>query len=180
MLKSAIAICLTFGAIGCTGSISTQATPTATVPTATAPTPATTTTVSASPSTGSVAPTTTAAKPVTKSGTFVSGEHETTGTVRIITENGKRLIELDQAFSTSSSGPDLFVILHRSSDVLSTTKPPAYALKEQDYLVIAPLQKYNGSQRYALPDNVKLEDYQSVAIWCRAFNATFGAAKLSN
>jgi hypothetical protein len=108
----------------------------------------------------------------------VSGEHSTQGTVRLVSENGKIFLELDQAFKTSTMGPDLVVILHRSSDVLGSTQPPAYALKEGDYTLLAPLQKFSGAQRYAIPATVNLSDYQSVAIWCRKFNATFGAAKL--
>ncbi|MBD2037699.1 DM13 domain-containing protein [Phormidium sp. FACHB-592] len=120
-----------------------------------------------------------AAKSATvKSGSFVSGEHPTQGSVRLVDENGKTFLELDQAFKTSNMGPDLVVILHRSSDVLGSTQPPAYALKEGDYTLLAPLQKFSGAQRYAIPATVNLSSYQSVAIWCRKFNATFGAAKL--
>ncbi len=115
-----------------------------------------------------------------KSGTFVAGEHETTGEVKIVTVDGKTYLELNKAFNTSSSGPDLYIILHRSEDVLATTTPPAYPIKEGDYAIINRLQKYSGSQRYAVPKNIKLENYQSVAIWCRMFNATFGTAKLSS
>ncbi len=115
-----------------------------------------------------------------KSGTFIAGEHDTTGRVRIFTINGKTYLELDKAFNTSTSGPDLYIILHRSDDVLATTSPPAYPLKEGDYVAIAPLQKYSGSQHYLIPPNIKLENYQSAVIWCRPFNATFGTAKLSN
>ena len=122
---------------------------------------------------------TTAAKTI-KSGSFVAGEHDTTGGVKILTVDGKTYLELDKAFTTSTSGPDLYVILHRSEDVLATTSPPAYPIKEGDYAIIGRLQKYSGSQRYAISKNIKLENYQSVAIWCRMFNSTFGTAKLSN
>jgi hypothetical protein len=115
-----------------------------------------------------------------KSGTFVAGEHDTTGSVRIFSENGKTYLELDQAFTTSSSGPDLYIILHRSDNVLASSQPPAYPLKEADYVTVARLQKYSGSQRYAIPQNIKLENYQSAVIWCRSFNATFGTAKFSS
>jgi hypothetical protein len=122
-----------------------------------------------------------AAKPsaLVKSGNFKSGEHPTQGKVRIVTQNGKTFLELDQAFKTSSMGPDLVVALHRSNNVLSTTKPPAYPLKAGDYVVLAPLQKFSGAQRYAVPANVKLANFQSAVIWCRKFNATFGAATLN-
>lgn len=111
-------------------------------------------------------------------GSFVSGEHPTSGTVQIVSENGQRFIELGSDFQTDS-GPDLFVILHRSSDVIGSTQPPAYSINEADYVEIAPLKATSGTQRYAIPTSVNSADYQSVAIWCRQFNATFGAAHLT-
>jgi hypothetical protein len=117
---------------------------------------------------------------VIKSGNFQSGEHPTQGKAQIITQNGQSFLELNQGFKTSTSGPDLVVVLHRSNNVLNTTTPPAYPLQEGDYIVLAPLQKFNGAQRYAIPTHVNLANFQSAAIWCRAFNATFGAATLSS
>ncbi|MBH8552074.1 DM13 domain-containing protein [Nostocaceae cyanobacterium CENA357] len=115
---------------------------------------------------------------VIKSGTFVSGEHTTQGTARITNKDGKSFIELDQSFKTSELGPDLVVILHRLDNVINSTKPPSYPLKEGDYMIIAPLQKYSGAQTYLIPNNINLADYKSAVIWCRKFNATFGAANL--
>lgn len=115
---------------------------------------------------------------VIKSGNFKSGEHPTQGNARIVTQNGKSFLELGQGFKTSSSGPDLVVVLHRSNNVLGSTTPPDYPLKNGDYIVLAPLRKFNGAQRYAIPANVNLANFQSAAIWCRKFNATFGAATL--
>lgn len=116
----------------------------------------------------------------TKSGTFVSGEAPTEGMVQIVTENGERYLELDESFKTSDQGPDLFVILHRSDDVLATTEPPAYPLQEGDYVVLGPLEEFTGAQRYPIPEEVNLDDYQSAVIWCRQFNATFGVAKFES
>ena len=115
---------------------------------------------------------------ILKSGTFTSGEHPTEGTVRLIRQDGKTYLELDQNFQTSDLGPDLVVILHRSYDVLGSTHPPAYPIAEPDYFILAPLSKFSGAQRYLIPQTVQLERYQSAAIWCRRFNATFGAAVL--
>jgi Electron transfer DM13 len=117
-------------------------------------------------------PTATASvNPGTKSGNFQAGEHQTLGKVSVITEKGKRYLEFDQNFKTEK-GPDVFVILYRSD------APPISGIKEKNYVSIAPLKKTSGSQRYALPDNVKLAEFKSVAIWCRQFNATFGYAVL--
>ncbi|HAA32249.1 MAG TPA: electron transfer protein with DM13 domain protein [Cyanobacteria bacterium UBA8553] len=111
-----------------------------------------------------------------KSGTFVSGEHPTQGTARIVLKNGKPSLELDQSFKTSDQGPDLVVILHRSGNVLSSTKPPSYPIKQSDYVILAPLKKFSGAQSYSIPNNINLADYKSAVIWCRKFNATFGVA----
>ncbi|MBD2356841.1 DM13 domain-containing protein [Tolypothrix sp. FACHB-123] len=115
-----------------------------------------------------------------QSGSFVSGEHKTQGTVRITTKEGKSTLELGQSFKTSDSGPDLVVILHRSDNVIGSTQPPSYPLKKGDYVILAPLQKYSGVQSYIIPTNINLADYKSVGILCRKYNATFGAAKLSS
>lgn len=117
--------------------------------------------------------------PLMKSGTFVSGEHTTQGTVSITTKDGESFLELEQSFKTSESGPDLVVILHRSNNVIGSTKPPSYPLKKGEYVILAPLKKSSGAQTYPIPNNINLASYKSVGIWCRQFNATFGAANLS-
>ncbi|PZO39456.1 MAG: electron transfer flavoprotein [Pseudanabaena frigida] len=112
-------------------------------------------------------------------GSFISGEHATSGKAKIVQENGTYFIEFDQTFKTSENGPDLFVILHRSPDILKVSKPPDYRIAEGDYVAIAPLKSFNGKQRYEIPANIQSDGYQSVAVWCRKYNATFGFAPLS-
>ena len=112
------------------------------------------------------------AQKIADSGSFKAAEHPTQGTVRVVTEKGKRYLEFDQGFKTDN-GPDLYVILHRSD------APPVSGIKKKDYVSIARLQKTSGDQRYLLPDNVNLADFRSVAVWCRKFNATFGYAPLN-
>jgi Electron transfer DM13 len=113
-----------------------------------------------------------------KSGQFVRAEQATRGGASIITKNGRSFLQLDSSFKTSSQGPDLVVILHRSANILGTTQAPNYALKGGDYIVLSRLKKYSGAQTYAIPANINLANYRSAAIWCRKFNATFGIAKL--
>jgi hypothetical protein len=115
---------------------------------------------------------------VIKSGDFVSGEHPTSGKASILDNNGQFILELGETFETSSMGPDLVVVLHRLEDVIGSTNPPAYPLREGDYVVLAELESFDGAQRYSIPADVNLDEYQSAAIWCRRFNATFGAATL--
>lgn len=112
-----------------------------------------------------------AASPVAQSGQFVAAEHPTEGTARIVTENGKRYLVFDQTFK-SDEGPDLFVLLHRDQ------MPQTY--DAQNYISLGSLQNITGEQRYAIPDDVDLTNFQSAVIWCRQFNATFGYAPFSS
>jgi hypothetical protein len=110
-------------------------------------------------------------QPAPRSGTFVSAEEPTQGSARIISEKGKRYLELDRDFKTAK-GPTLFVLLHRSDT------PKTYDAK--DYVNLGPLQKLSGVQRYAIPEDVNLDDFRSAVIWCQKFNVGFGYAKLSS
>lgn len=130
------------------------------------------------PATTIASPEPTTAADVIRSGHFVSGEQPTHGTAQLVRQSGGVILQLDQSFQTSTSGPDLVVVLHRSEDVLGTTQPPAYPLVEGDYTVLAPLQRYSGAQTYEIPGDINVDDYRSAVIWCRQFNATFGAAVL--
>ena len=113
-----------------------------------------------------------------KEGKFQNGEHETKGMARLLQgDNGRYYIEFDRKFATDK-GPDLFVVLHRSSDVLGSSSSPNYPLKKAEYYTVSPLLNFKGKQRYILPGDFNPSQYQSVAIWCRQFNATFGAAYL--
>jgi hypothetical protein len=127
--------------------------------------------VNSTPTANQPQPIANVATPIAQSESFKNSEHTTQGKVSIITENGNKYLEFDKNFKTEN-GPDLVVILYRG-DV-----PPKYSINNKDYVSIASLQKNTGSQLYALPKNVKLSDFGSVAIWCRRFNATFGYASL--
>ena len=107
-----------------------------------------------------------------KTGKFVTVEqnHPTIGQAKIITEKGKRYLELDSKFSTAT-GPAVEVLLHRNSQV----NPQ---LAEKDYVSLAKLASFSGAQRYAIPDSINLDNFNSVVIWCRQFNVTFGFASL--
>lgn len=96
--------------------------------------------------------------------------HPTAGTIRLVTENGQRYLDFDETFTTAR-GPDVRVVLYPQATVPGT-------LGDDNYLTLAPLQQFTGAQRYAIPDTVNLADYQSVGIWCRRFDVTFGYATL--
>jgi hypothetical protein len=105
-------------------------------------------------------------------GKFQSVEHPTSGNVQFKVDAQQRhVLMLDPNFKTDP-GPDLYVILHRAA------KPQTY--NARDYVILGRLQKVNGQQQYAIPSTIKLNEYQSVVIWCRQFNATFGYAPLTS
>jgi hypothetical protein len=103
-------------------------------------------------------------------GSFVKAEHPTKGMAAIVKENGKHYLVLDRDFK-SDSGPDLYVLLHRSDS------PSKY--EAEDYISLGQLKMTEGSQKYEIPADTKLSDYKSAVIWCRKFNATFGYAPLT-
>jgi len=105
---------------------------------------------------------------VERSGSFVSGEHATRGRARIVRlKSGRRVLTLTR-FSTSP-GPDLRV---RIVPGAGTDGAGDGALD------LAALKGNRGDQQYALP-----RDYRpggdTIVIWCRAFSALFGSARLA-
>ncbi len=113
-------------------------------------------------------------KSLISSGSFVTTEqdHPTNGKAKIVKVNGKRYLEFSKGFTTAR-GPKVRVVLHRNSTV-------PVNLQQKDYVTLAALQRFDGAQRYQIPDNLNLDDFKSVAIWCEQFNVTFGYASLQN
>lgn len=109
---------------------------------------------------------------VLASGSFVTVDqgHPTTGQAKIVTENGQRYLELDSNFGTAS-GPAVQVVLY-SGDTAPVN------LGNSGYVVLGNLQRFDGAQRYTISDDIDLDDYGSVAIWCAQFDVTFGYADI--
>ncbi len=142
------------------------------VPTA-RPTPSTTAGGAAAPA-PPAAPTTTAPPaPVDlAAGGFVSLDHATAGTARIIAlADGRRFVRLE-GFETEN-GPDLYVYL--------STNPaggPEGAF-DDDVVDLGRLQGNIGDQNYELPADVDPGRFASVVVWCDRFDSAFGAADLA-
>ena len=100
----------------------------------------------------------------------VGSGKSTEGTFKVIEEGGKKYIEFSEDFRVSR-GPDLEIILHKNSTVASS-------IGESDYISLASIESFSGTQRYEVPENVDLNEYASVAVWCEDFNVTFGYAPL--
>jgi hypothetical protein len=107
-------------------------------------------------------------------GTFVKGEAPTSGTVKVVTKDQHRFLEIDGAFKTTDQAPDLHVILEPSD-----TPPKSYANPGQ-FINLGKLHKVSGVQSYPIPDVIDVASYKSVVIWCRMANATIGYAQLKS
>ncbi len=113
-----------------------------------------------------------------RSGTFVPGEHDTAGAAELTQTESGFIVTFSDDFQTVENAPDPFVVLHTSEDVIGSTEPPAFPLQESDYVEIAPLKSSSGAQEYVIPAEVDIDEYASVVVWCREFNASFASAQL--
>ncbi len=107
------------------------------------------------------------------SGDFRDGDsfHKGSGKVKVFQSgDGTKLLRLEDFEVTN--GPDLFIYLTEKGNVQSSSD-----VKEGFY-DLARLKGNKGNQNYVLPNEVNLDDYQGVAIYCRAFSTLFSAADL--
>lgn len=121
-------------------------------------------------------PSATAAGPVlVRQGAFVTQEHATSGSARIVRlPDGAYRLEL--VGLDTSNGPDLRVWL--------TDRPVRSGVAgwrvfdDGRWVEVGRLKGNRGDQTYAIPADVDLAGLTSVSIWCRRFSVSFGAAPL--
>ena len=102
-------------------------------------------------------------------GTFTSAAKSAQGNFKIKKIDGKHYLKFDDNFSTSN-GPAVEVLLHREA------VPQNY--DSRNYISLGEIKSFQGAQWYAIPENVDINQYQSVSIWCREFDVTFGYGKI--
>jgi hypothetical protein len=107
------------------------------------------------------------------SGSFSSRNRYTvTGTATVFElEDGTRTLRLEDFESTN--GPDLFVYLTVADEADSD---PALG---GEFVDLGVLRGNIGNQNYAVPEDVDLDRFDTVVIWCRRFSSSFGAADLA-
>lgn len=105
-------------------------------------------------------------------GSFDSrGRYTVTGTATIYeNEDGSRFLRLED-FETTN-GPDLFVYL-----TVAGSADDDEALDEE-FVNLGVLKGNIGNQNYDIDDDIDLDRYDTVVIWCRRFTVGFGAADL--
>lgn len=109
---------------------------------------------------------------VVASGEFVSLDHSTSGSVRVLElVDGSRVVRLE-GFDTDN-GPDLYLYLSSSP---AGGDEGAF---DDDYVNLGRLKGNQGDQNYDLPEDVDLSRFTSAVIWCDRFNSAFGAADLT-
>lgn len=72
-----------------------------------------------------------------------------------------------------TNGPQLHVILSRNAP------DSIFGDVGEDYIDLGPLSGNVGNQNYAIPDDVNLDEYQTVVIYCVPFQVVFSTAPLS-
>jgi len=111
------------------------------------------------------------------SGSFISHEHETTGTVRIVQQaDGTRVLAIENLSTTN--GPDVRVWLS-ASEVVEGRDGWSLA-GDAEYFDLGPIKGNLGNQLYEIPADVDLSLYQNVTLWCLPFSVSFGAAQLAS
>lgn len=87
----------------------------------------------------------------------------------------KNLVFLESDFEVGA-GPDYRVLLVPKAGIKSSGDVREVLGKSVD---LGQIQAFKGGQRYPIPPNVNLDDYQSVVIWCRQFGALISPATLA-
>ncbi|MFD6162164.1 DM13 domain-containing protein [Nocardia sp. NPDC060256] len=110
------------------------------------------------------------------SGTFISHEHDTSGTVRILQlPDGSRVLRLEDL--DTSDGPDLHVWL-TNAEVIEG-KAGWFVFDDATHTDLGSLKGNKGSQNYPIPADTDLTALTSVTVWCQRFHVSFGAAQLT-
>ncbi len=109
-------------------------------------------------------------------GSLISHEHDTSGTVRVI-ENPDGTRQLALVGLSTSNGPDVHVWL--SAGPVVEGRDGWYTAASYDHVDLGPLRGNLGDQLYDIPAEVDLSIFRTVDLWCERFAVSFGAAALS-
>lgn len=113
---------------------------------------------------------------VVATGTFVTHEHDTSGTARLVrAADGTHRLEI--AGLSTSDGPDLRVWL--TDQTVVAGKAGWRVFDDGRYVELGKLKGNKGDQAYAIPAGTDLASLRSVTIWCKRFSVSFGAAQLA-
>uniref|UniRef100_UPI003F4C8409 DM13 domain-containing protein n=1 Tax=Streptomyces microflavus TaxID=1919 RepID=UPI003F4C8409 len=107
---------------------------------------------------------------------FISHEHTTTGSVKIVRlVDGTYTLRLENL--DTSNGPDLHVWL--TDAPVKEGRDGWVAFDDGKYISLGKLKGNKGNQKHTLPADAKLYEYTSVSVWCARFSVRFGAAEFT-
>jgi hypothetical protein len=108
-------------------------------------------------------------------GKFITHEHATTGSVKILKySDGSRFLRIENL--KTSNGPKLEVWLTDAPVIAGLDGWRVF--DDGKYINLGALKGNIGSQNYVIPASLNLENFSSVSIWCERFSVSFGAAAL--
>lgn len=117
-----------------------------------------------------------AAPVVLRTGSLLSHEHETSGTLAVVQlPDGSRVLTLENL--STSDGPDVRVWL--SSAPVIPGEEGWYTFADAPHVDLGALKGNLGNQVYEIPADVDLDTLPNVSLWCQRFSVSFGAAELS-
>lgn len=123
------------------------------------------------------APTPSAGARTLARGVFISHEHQTSGSVRLLKlADGRRVLRIEGL--DTSNGPDLKVWITDQQVLEGPSGWPVF--DDGRYLDLGSLKGNKGNQNYVIPPDARLDGLRSVSIWCDRFNVSFGAAELTS
>jgi len=109
------------------------------------------------------------------SGTLITHEHETSGTVRLV-QLGAGKIQLVFENLSTSDGPDLRIWL--TDQPVLGGRDGWHVFDDGRYVELGRLKANRGNQVYDVPAGTDVDGLTSVSIWCKRFAVSFGAADL--
>jgi hypothetical protein len=108
-------------------------------------------------------------------GTFVSHEHDSSGSVAVLRlPDGSRVLRLEDL--RTSNGPLLEVWLAEAPVIEGTAGWRVF--DDARHVDLGDLKGNLGSSNYPIPTDVDLAALPSVSIWCARFHVSFAAARL--
>ncbi|HWS31810.1 MAG TPA: DM13 domain-containing protein [Actinoplanes sp.] len=113
---------------------------------------------------------------VVAEGSFITHEHDTSGTARLVrAPDGSHRLEI--AGLNTSDGPDLRVWL--SDQQVKTGVAGWRVFDDGKHAELGRLKGNHGDQVYELGPGTDPATFRSVTIWCKRFAVSFGAAELA-
>ena len=125
---------------------------------------------------GAATPSAAPARTTLAAGEFISHEHETRGSVKVIAlADGSRVLRLEGL--DTSDGPDLHVWLTDAPVIEGDAG--WHVFDDGASVELGALKGNKGNQQYAIPTGTDLDQDWRVVVWCRAFTVSFTEAPLT-